>query len=214
MDYMFANFHHLVHDNLDWWFRTGLIDASAEAIQRKMGQLFIGAPRVALFIDCNCLPTSVCGGGPAEGGPNAARWDERIQRAFYNGWKSIHGLKHQTVDCAYGMTVDMCGPVSLRRNDLEVLRRSNINDRLGVLLGDNADQFNQFGDSAYKPRSHTRSYYFSGEEGAPPGWKAWNAAMKRVRISIEWNYGYTATLFKYIQNHNKLKVMQSKNVLC
>ena len=49
-------------------------------------------------------------------------------------------------------------------------------------------------------------------EGAPPGQKAWNAAMKRVRISIEWNYGYTATLFKYIQNHSKLKVMQSKNV--
>ena len=61
---------------------------------------------VAHFIDCNCLPTSVVVGGPVEAGANASRWDGTIRRAFYNGWKSIHGLKHQTVDNAY-----MCGPM-------------------------------------------------------------------------------------------------------
>ena len=50
----------------------------------------------AYMIDCKCLPTSVVGGGPAEDGANAARWDVEINRAFYNGWKSVHGLKHQT----------------------------------------------------------------------------------------------------------------------
>ena len=70
------------------------------------------------MIDCNCLETSVVGGGPTENGANAAKWDDTIQRAFYNGWKSIHGLKHQTVDNAYGLTVDMYGPATLRRNDL------------------------------------------------------------------------------------------------
>ena len=84
---------------------------------------------VSHFIDCNCLPTTVTGGGPTEGGANAIRWDDDIQRAFYNGWKSIHGLKHQTVDNAYGFTEDMFGPTSLRRNDLTLLRDSLINNR-------------------------------------------------------------------------------------
>ena len=51
---------------------------------------------VSHFIDCNRLETCVAGGGPAEQGANAARWNEDIQRSFYNGWKSINGMKHQT----------------------------------------------------------------------------------------------------------------------
>ena len=38
---------------------------------------------VSHFIDCNCLPTSVVGGGPAEEGANAM-WADEIQQAFYN----------------------------------------------------------------------------------------------------------------------------------
>ena len=60
--------------------------------------------RFGYFIDCKCSPTSVVGGGPAEDGVNAARWDVDVNRAFYNGWKSVHGLKHQTscqVHCIY-----------------------------------------------------------------------------------------------------------------
>ena len=33
--------------------------------------------------------------------------------------------------------------------------------------------------------------------------------MKKVRISIEWNYGFTATLFKYLQDYSKLKLLES-----
>ena len=36
--------------------------------------------------------------------------------------------------------------------------------------------------------------------------------MKRVRISIEWNYGTTAALFKCVCNKHKLKLLQSKSV--
>lgn len=95
---------------------------------------------VSHFIDCNCLETSIPGGGPAENGANAARWDPMIQRAFYNGWKSIHGMKHQTVDNAFGMTEDICGPTSLRRNDLAVLRISDINGRFQTLRADHERQ--------------------------------------------------------------------------
>ena len=65
-----------------------------------------------------------------------------------------------------------------------------------------------FGDSAYKRRSHTTSYYAELEERLAK----WNRRMKRVRISIEWNYGTTAAMFKYVCQKRKLKVLQSSNV--
>ena len=36
--------------------------------------------------------------------------------------------------------------------------------------------------------------------------------MKQVRISIEWNYGITASLFPYINMKSKLKILKSKQV--
>jgi hypothetical protein len=160
----------------------------------------------------------VTGGGPAESGVGAARWDKTIQQAFYNGWKSTHGLKHQTLDIAHGFTIDIFGPTSLRRNDLELLRDSNINQRIGEVQAGDVYHVKIFGDSAYKVRSHIRSYYklddlkavLTNDEYATL--KDWNYKMKTVRISIEWNYGVTAKLFRYIQNTDKLKIMQSDRV--
>lgn len=207
IDYIYDNFHHLVHNNLDWWYRNGFFANSTRAIELKLGAY---SNMVSHFIDCNCLPTSVVGGGPAEAGANAVRWDDEVQRSFYNGWKSIHGLKHQTVDNAYGLTVDMCGPTSLRRNDLAVLRMSNINERFALLQRGSPEQYVIFGDSAYHTQSHLRSYYRNFDEHGVRG--RFNTRMKKVRIAIEWNYGYTASLFNYLLHTRKLKVLQSHRV--
>jgi hypothetical protein len=125
--HMYLNFKGLIHRNLSWWYRNGFWRLSYEAIYRKLtAEVYpSNAPvpyKPALFIDCKCSESEVVGGGPAEDGANSRRWDADIQRAFYNGWKSIHGLKHQTVDDAFGFTEDIEGPCSLRRNDLAVLR--------------------------------------------------------------------------------------------
>lgn len=208
--HIWTEFHHLVNNNLDWWFRNGFFASSAEAIGRKinMGQ-GVHNP-VAHFIDCNCFETDRPGGGPAEAGANALRWDPDIQRAFYNGWKSIHGLKHQTVDNAYGLTVDMYGPESLRRHDLTLLTDSDINNRMAAVQLGAPVQYIMFGDSAYFTKSHL-AVYLKDYDGVAD-FIAWNLAMKRVRQSIEWNYGVTASKFKYVQNHYKLKILHSDNV--
>ena len=208
IEHMYNNFKHLLMDNLHWWYRNGFFTSSAEAIGRKMELDEEHKNMIAHFIDCNCLEICRVGGGPAEDGCNSARWDPRIQRAHYNGWKSLNGLKHQTVDNAYGFTVDMFVPTSLRRNDLTLLRLSNINDRQAELQHGSEEQYMTFGDSAYKRRSHLTSYYADIDELI----RRWNRRMKRVRISIEWNYGTTASLFKYICCKRKLKVLQSTNV--
>ena len=167
---------------------------------------------ISHFIDCNCQANSVPGGGPAELGANAARWDEDIQRAFYNGWKSIHGLKHQTVDNAYGFTEDIYGPETLRYNDLTLLRLSKVNARFDDILNDHADQYCIFGDSAYVKLSHLLSYYKRSTEELEAYLVGWNKSMKHVRISIEWNYMVTGSLFKYTNCKDKLKILANDRV--
>jgi hypothetical protein len=49
--------------------------------------------------------------------------------SIMDGSQSIHGLKHQTVDNAYGITEDIYGPTSLRSNYMHLSRDSAINDR-------------------------------------------------------------------------------------
>lgn len=210
VNYLYDHFNHLLHTSLGWWYRNGFFKLSADAIRAKI--ISNGYPadgdfpyEVAHFVDCKCLPTSVVGGGPAEDGANSARWDESIQRAFYNGWKSIHGLKHQTINSAFGITVDIEGPATLRRNDLALLPNSDINNRVAELQANEpaVDQCVIFGDSAYSTQSHLRSY---GDVGR------WNAAMKKVRISIEWDYGTTGSLFPYLNNKRKLQMLGSSKV--
>lgn len=212
VNHIYDNFHHLVHDNLQWWLDSGYLAKSAEVIGEQLN-LPPGVPNMfALFIDCNCLETSRPGGGPTDEGANSLRWSEDIQRAFYNGWKSIHGLKHQTVDTAFGITADMTGPDSLRRNDTTLLRSSNIVDRLRDLMANLNIDYLIFGDSAYKIESHLRSYYKldnNDDNQQQQAYKDWNYRMKSVRESIEWNYMVTGTLFKYTSNLDKLRIMES-----
>ena len=244
IDNIYDNYHHLVHDNLSWWKRNGFWAMSAEAIELRMAERYPTENKnmVSHFIDCNCLPTTVTGGGPAEEGANAARynksfnvthsftilsynfiilpfsiyilyfdrWDENIQRTFYNGWKSIHGIKHQSVDNAWGITEDLHGPASVRRNDLALLRLSNINNRFAQEQVNELHQYIMMGDSAYNKDTHLTSYHKHNH--MIDNYIKWNKSMKHVRISIEWNYGVTGTLFKYTRNKNKFKILDNSRV--
>ena len=105
---------------------------------------------------------------------------------------------------------DFTSDYSLRRNDLTLLRESDVNNSFARMqLAENEDYI-IFGDSAYKLQSHLRSY-FTAAEGIP-GYDRWNRHMKRLRISIEWNYGHQASLFKYLISSGKLKLLGSENV--
>ena len=209
INHIYDNFVHLVTDNLQWWYTGGYMHQSRDAIKEVFG----GNDQFTTFgfIDCNCLDTARPGGGPADEGADAARWHPLIQRAFYNGWKSVHGLKHQTVDNAFGMTMDLHGPYSLRKNDLKLLSFSRINARRLRELQERAtEQLTMYGDSIYPRLSHLKSSWRRG--GVAEWQKAENKAYTKVRISIEWNYGATGNLYGYLCNHDKLKLLSSNVV--
>jgi hypothetical protein len=112
---------------------------------------------VCAFIDCNCLECCRPGGGPRDAGSDSDRWNPLIQKAFYNGWKSVHGLKHQTVDIAYGMTIDLFGPISFHHNDLHLLRQSRLNQCLREIQLGVEQQLILYGDNIYPALSHLRN---------------------------------------------------------
>lgn len=106
------------------------------------------------------------------------------------------------MDNVYGMTVDLYGPLSLRRHDLVLVNGSEVNDRMAAVQEeeDEEDQCVIFGDSAYIQLSHIQTYIDDGY------------LIKKVRVTIEWNYGLNVNLFRYLTMNNKLKLMESTTV--
>jgi hypothetical protein len=157
------------------------------------------------------MATPRVGGGPTEPGANAVRYAAEVQQAYYNGWKSLNGLKHQTVDCSLGMTVDMCGPVTMRRHDVTLLHQSKIIERLKALqIGEpEEEQIRIFGDSAYPHCSHLFTYF---DLTNYPNLRGYNYGFKSARISIEWNYSATGALWPVVTAYNKLRVLSGTKV--
>jgi hypothetical protein len=136
-----------------------LVNSCAQKISSKLATYGLNYDdntfTIAGFIDDKCWKTCRPG-GPSEDGIRAFTL---IQEAFYNGWKSIHGLKWQTFDLPNGMTADIWGPLSLRRSDLWMLRQSNLNARLRHCqrFVPAIHQKCTYGDSIFPWNSHIRS---------------------------------------------------------
>ena len=81
---------------------------------------------------------------------------------------------------------------------------------MAILQQGDAEQYVIFGDSAYKPRSHSLRYLSA--DSNVDDYVRWNGAIKGVRIAIEWNYGQTPSLFKFIGLKGKLPVLGSSTV--
>jgi len=187
IDHIFGTFLYLLQDSLERWFNEGFVEQSNKKINDKLRQLGLTFEddrnkrnNIAFFIDCNCFETCRVGGGPTEEGPNAGRWNDDLQRAFYNGWKSVHGLKHQTVDLAHGFTVDICGPYSLRNNDLKLLEESQLQERLATIQANASKQLICYVDSIYPHGRHILSCHRSrdNEDTLSAGEKLENKTLK------------------------------------
>ncbi len=120
-----------------------------------------------------------------------------IQRAFYSGYKRVHGLKHQAFDCPFGMTMDLWGPITVRRNDCHVLRMSRLRNRLEDLEATTGVPYKVYADSIYPLTRHIRRRN---------GHEALDLEFARIRTSIEWDYGQTKNLFHFIDYKKNLKL--------
>jgi hypothetical protein len=111
------------------------------------------------------------------------------------------------VDNAYGFTMDISGPTSVRSNDLRVLGESGLIAKVNALYANEDIKIKIFGDSIYPHTDCITSYWRNTPNTDRQ--KKENHAYKSVRISIEWNYMVTANLFHYLKNLDKLKLLHS-----
>jgi hypothetical protein len=134
---------------------------------------FIGAPRRVQYIDA--------------------------QEAVYTGWKSLHGIKVETVLLPNGMST-IFGPVSARQNDRGTLNLSGL-DRFLTLIQASLPPHRRcmlFGDSIYRGLLQNITTYYRAI--APNVLTAEevkiNATFRAARIPIEKNYGLTSCVFR------------------
>eukprot|EP00644_Phytophthora_capsici_P014658 jgi/Phyca11/128795/e_gw1.78.45.1 len=116
------------------------------------------------------------------------------QEAVYNGHKRVHAFKFQTVVAPDGIICHVYGPVDGRRHDIYMLRESGL---MGLLEA-NPLFHNKliFGDPAYGCTNVFCSPFKGCRVDAPE--QAVNAAMSKVRVTVEWSYGEITRYFSYL----------------
>ena len=210
--FMLHNWAYLLLDNMSYWVPH--MQECAEAIRRKLGALgcpfppagSIGGFNVFSFIDNTMNATCRPGGGPKRDGANAPRNDPLIQRAWYNGWKKLHGMKWQTIDLPNGMNFSVYGPISIRHNDLYALNLSDYNAKLVAAQQGLPFQYVTYGDSAYivVHDSHIRARHSYAVN--TPREILENRAMSSCREVIEWDYGDVGTTWAFVDYKKGLKI--------
>ena len=144
--HLIVNFAYKLGNNLNYWSQYYL--GFAECIRKKMISLAndLGLPydcgaglqRVAFTFDCCCVQGTRTGGGYG-----------LRQRAFFNNWNRIHGTKWATVEAPNGMSMQVFGPSSLRRNDNFLIADGNLNDRLAHSQRQWINTYIAYGDRAF-----------------------------------------------------------------
>lgn len=199
-------------DNLEFW--EPMFYDFSESIRNKLENYGLHYPRgeflVCAFIDDHCFQ-SCRPGGPDRSGVNSVRAPTLLQRAFYNGWKSQHGLKWQTVDAPCGMTIDMWGPRSLRHSDLNLLEWSNIAGRLLRVQEDAERQHLRviYGDGIFPWQQCLRSKHKGPNLTALQ--RLENSSLCKTRVSVEWQYGQVAELFPFTDYKKNIKLRNANS---
>mmetsp|Transcript_21584 Transcript_21584/g.33391 ORF Transcript_21584/g.33391 Transcript_21584/m.33391 type:complete len:504 (+) Transcript_21584:121-1632(+) len=162
------------------------------------------------FIDCSIDRINRPFSGPAGDYEGAGRKPEypAAQRAFYTGFKKLHGIKVETVFLPNGIST-IFGPVSARRSDIPVLQMSNLNEFLVRIQIHNQHEYSALGDSAYHVNLRCICSYFKRYAGQQPltdHERRCNRAIKKARESIEYSYGLLSELFHICSSsrHNRL----------
>jgi hypothetical protein len=130
----------------------------------------------------------------------------QLQRAFYSGYCACHAVVWQTVDTPHGMVMHMWGPGAGRHQDRWRVRESQINTLMRDAQEGNEEQYSMFGDNIFLPKSHLDVKHGGEPYMLTDRQLQENFARPRARVSIEWNYGSTSSLFRYVSHTANNKV--------
>jgi len=207
LHFMVTNWGYLLTNNFDFWVPH--LQSCSASIRFKAIEKGVTFPRefnIFGFTDNTMNSSCRPGGGPARDGEQAPRNDPNLQRAWYNGWKKLHGLKWQTVDLPNGMNAHVWGACSVRHNDIWMLNNSNLNAIIAAAQMDQPHQYCIYGDSAYATlyQSHRRARHNYDDLNDRENIE--NRVMSSLRETIEWDYGDVARYFPFVKVKQVLKM--------
>jgi len=107
------------------------------------------------------------------------------------------------------MCINLFGPCSFRRNDLELLAKSKLNEKLAAVQASDEVQYCSYGDGIFPIDTHT-----VGKHCVNPNveQRYENRMMSKIRIANEWAYGVTANLYPFVKYRAAQRLLHNKCV--
>jgi len=170
----------------DAWLSPRRLDEFAQTVHRA------GAPLTNCwgFVDGTVRP--ICRPG-------------EFQRIVFNGHHRVHAIKFQSIATPNGLVANLYGPVEGRRHDSGMLRDSEIYAQLEQFShAINGDLLCIYGDLAYPFRPHLQTPFRNVRR--TPDQNAYNTAMSKVRIGVEWVFGDIVNFYKFLDFKKNLKL--------
>ena len=185
-NFIYNRYHNKLSSLQQQWLAPAELEKFAQAVND------LGAPLSNCwgFIDGTVRP--ICRPG-------------EMQRVVYNGHKRIHALKFQSIAAPNGLVAHMYGPVEGRRHDSGMLADSAVYQQLQQFsYAPNGTPLCIYGDLAYPLRPQLQAPFKNAQLN--PQQRAYNKAMSKARIGVEWVFGDIVNLFKFLDFKKNLKL--------
>lgn len=131
------------------------------------------------------------------------------QEDVYNGHKRVHAMKYQSVAGPSGIIEHLSGPYLGRRHDSRLFRMSGLARILRAHAKGRGDrQMTLYGDPAYRLTDLMQRPFPTG--GISPEQRIYNERMSKVRIGVEWCFGYVLQYFPFSDFKKNQKTLLSE----
>lgn len=118
------------------------------------------------------------------------------QEQIYNGHKRVHAMKYQSVATPDGIIVHLSGPYAGNRHNSCLFEMSGLAPILRThAKGDRNCQLTLYGDPAYTVSDIMQRPFHTA--GISHEEKLYNERMSKVRIGVEWCFGYVLQYFPF-----------------
>ena len=184
--FIYNTYHHKLTSFQQPWLAPAELEKFAQAVHN------VGAPLTNCwgFVDGTVRP--ICRPG-------------EMQRTVYNGHKRVHAIKFQSIVTPNGLVSNLYGPVEGRRHDSGMLADSAILPQLQQFSrNQNGAPLCIYGDLAYPLRQQLQTPFRNPQLN--PQQSAYNTAMRKARIGVEWVFGDITNFFKFLDFKKNVKL--------
>lgn len=127
-----------------------------------------------------------------------------MQLVLYNGHKRKHAIKFQAVTTPDGLCIHLHGPEVGRRHDMYLYAASGVNENFEEIMDIDGKKYHIFGDSGYSWRVFLEVPYSGANVTVAQ--RAFNHAMSKVRITVEWFFMEVKRLWGLTDAKRKMRV--------